>query len=123
MALGDTFLTDTRISQAIAGLADHQWREVLLDDDTPGTPAAHPWHTLPPFVPDMRATATLDYQPAGDYATPVIQKVSWLIDHYRMNPTRPTARRARRGILHRKLRLRRRKLLPNRCRRAWLSPT
>jgi hypothetical protein len=74
------------ISPAIAGLARHQWREVLLDDDTPGDLVRHPWHTLPPFVLDMRAAAALGYQPLGDYATTIIEEARWLIDQYRTNP-------------------------------------
>src|SRR5207237_9777840 len=66
------------ISRTIARLLDHEWEEVLIDDDEIG---GHPWDVLPPVVLDMTAAAELGYEPAGDYATTVAEEVEWLVEN------------------------------------------
>jgi len=65
------------ISRTIARLLGHEWEELLVDGDEPGS---HPWDLAPPVVLDMTAAAELGYVPAGDYATTVAGEVDWLVE-------------------------------------------
>jgi nucleoside-diphosphate-sugar epimerase len=65
------------ISRTIARLLGHEWEEVLVDGDEPGS---HPWDAVPPIVLDMSAAAELGYLPAGDYATTAAEEIDWLVE-------------------------------------------
>jgi len=67
------------ISRTIAQLLDHEWDEVLLDDDADPALGRHPWDAPFPIVLDMTAAAELGYTPAGDYAATVRGEVEWLV--------------------------------------------
>lgn len=64
------------ISRVVARHLGHEWKEVLLDDASLG---AHPWDKRPPFVLDTSAADALGYEPAGDYATTVVEEIDWLV--------------------------------------------
>jgi nucleoside-diphosphate-sugar epimerase len=66
------------ISRTVAGHLGHEWREVLVDDQSLGQ---HPWDKLPPFVLDMSAAAELGYTPVGTYAETVPRELDWLVSH------------------------------------------
>jgi len=65
------------ISRTIARQLGHEWEEVLVDGDEPGS---HPWDVVPPIVLDMAAAAELGYVPAGDYASTVAAEIDWLVE-------------------------------------------
>jgi nucleoside-diphosphate-sugar epimerase len=65
------------ISRTIAGHLNHEWEEVLLDEE--GPLGHHPWDRVPPVVLDTTAATVLGYVPAGDYATTVAGMVDWLV--------------------------------------------
>jgi nucleoside-diphosphate-sugar epimerase len=65
------------ISRTIARLLGHEWDEVLVEGDEPGS---HPWDVVPPIVLDMSAALELGYVPAGDYATTVAEEIDWLVE-------------------------------------------
>jgi nucleoside-diphosphate-sugar epimerase len=68
------------ISRTIARLLDHEWAEVLLDDDADPALGRHPWDAPYPIVLDTSAAAEeLGYTPVGDYATTVVDEVDWLV--------------------------------------------
>jgi len=64
------------ISRVIARHLGHSWKEVLLDDRSLGR---HPWDVEHPIVLDTSAALALGYEPAGDYATTVIEEIDWLV--------------------------------------------
>ncbi|HST25713.1 MAG TPA: NAD-dependent epimerase/dehydratase family protein [Gaiellaceae bacterium] len=66
-----------QISRVIARHLGHEWEEVLVDGDEPGS---HPWDVLPPIVLNMTAAAGLGYVHAGDYATTVAETIDWLVE-------------------------------------------
>jgi nucleoside-diphosphate-sugar epimerase len=68
-----------QIARAIARQLDHDWEEILLDDDADLTLGAHPWDAAHPIVLDMTAAGELGYTPVGDYATTVAEAVVWLL--------------------------------------------
>ncbi|MFE7798677.1 NAD-dependent epimerase/dehydratase family protein [Nocardia sp. NPDC057440] len=68
------------ISRTIANHLDHQWKEVLLDDQTDDRLGATPWDSAHPVVLDTSAAAALGYRPTGDYATTVAAQIDWLLD-------------------------------------------
>ena len=55
------------ISRTIARLLEHEWEEVLLDEDG-GELGRTPWDAPHPIVLDVTASLELGYEPAGDYA-------------------------------------------------------
>jgi nucleoside-diphosphate-sugar epimerase len=63
------------ISRVIARHLGHSWEEILLDD---GQLGSHPWDVEHPIVLDTSAALALGYEPAGDYATTVVEEVDWL---------------------------------------------
>ncbi len=67
------------ISRAIARRLDHDWDEVLLDDDAGELLGRHPWDAPYPIVLDMTAAVELGYRPVGDYAATVADEVDWLV--------------------------------------------
>ncbi|MGB8196492.1 MAG: NAD-dependent epimerase/dehydratase family protein [Acidimicrobiales bacterium] len=70
--------TGLEISRTIANHFDHEWREVLLDDDAPSGLGWHPWDRRPPVVLDVTAARALGWQPVGDYAETVRRELEWL---------------------------------------------
>jgi nucleoside-diphosphate-sugar epimerase len=77
------------ISRTIARLLDHEWDEVLLDDDADQTLGRHPWDAPYPIVLDMSAAAELGYAPVGDYAATVADEVDWLVTAARADENLP----------------------------------
>ncbi len=67
------------ISRAIARHLDHDWDEVLLEDDEDESLGRHPWDAPYPIVLDMTAAHELGYTPVGDYAATVADEVDWLV--------------------------------------------
>lgn len=67
------------ISRVVAAHLNHQWQEVLLDDQAPKGLGPHPWDRIPPIRLDMTAATRLGYHPAGDYATTVTTELDWLL--------------------------------------------
>jgi nucleoside-diphosphate-sugar epimerase len=68
-----------QIARAIARVLDHDWEEILLDDDADPALGVHPWDAAHPIVLDMTAAGGLGYEPVGDYATTVADAVTWLV--------------------------------------------
>ena len=68
-----------QIARTVAGLLEHEWNEVLLDEDAPEGLGATPWDAPHPIVLDTTAASELGYTPAGDYATTVADEVDWLV--------------------------------------------
>src|SRR5207247_11042238 len=66
------------IARTIAGLLDHSWEEVLLDDAPADGLRRHPWAAPPPTGLNTTAGLELGYEPAGDYAEPVAEEVERL---------------------------------------------
>ena len=64
------------IARTTATHLNHQWREILVHDDTLGR---HPWDTAHPIVLDTSASLALGYRPVGDYATTVAAQTDWLV--------------------------------------------
>lgn len=77
------------ISRTIARLLEHEWDEVLLDDDADPALGRHPWDAPYPIVLDMSAAAELGYTPAGDYAATVADEVEWLVSAARSGESLP----------------------------------
>jgi nucleoside-diphosphate-sugar epimerase len=71
------------ISRTVAAHLNHQWREVLLDDQAPEGLGRHSWDRIPPIRLDMTAATHLGYHPAGDYATTVTTELDWLMSEFR----------------------------------------
>jgi nucleoside-diphosphate-sugar epimerase len=67
------------IARTIASYLDHDWEEILLDDDADPELGRHPWDNLPPVVLDTSAARTLGYEPVGDYARTVKDEIDWLM--------------------------------------------
>ncbi len=67
-----------QIARTVAGLLQHSWKEVLLDETADPALGRHPWEARFPIVLDMTAALRLGYVPAGDYATTVAAQVEWL---------------------------------------------
>jgi nucleoside-diphosphate-sugar epimerase len=67
------------IARTIARQLDHEWEEVLLDDEDDSGLGAHPWDKVPPFVLDTTAATRLGYVPVGDYMATVAAEVDWLV--------------------------------------------
>jgi nucleoside-diphosphate-sugar epimerase len=67
------------ISRTIARRLDHDWDEVLLDDEADEALGRTPWDAPHPIVLDLSAAAALGYVPAGDYETTVAEEVDWLV--------------------------------------------
>jgi len=67
------------IARAVATHLGHTWEEILLEDDTDPALGKHPWEAAHPIVLDTTAAADLDYVPAGDYATTVVEELDWLV--------------------------------------------
>jgi nucleoside-diphosphate-sugar epimerase len=67
-----------QIARTVAAHLDYAWREVPLDDETPGL-GCHPWDTRPPVILDTSASLRLGYTPAGTYAETVIGEINWLM--------------------------------------------
>lgn len=68
------------IARTVAGLLDHEWQEVLLDDGADADLGRNPWNRPHPVVLDMTAAVELGYKPVGDYAATVAEEVDWLVD-------------------------------------------
>jgi nucleoside-diphosphate-sugar epimerase len=77
------------ISRTIARLLEHEWDEVLLDDDDDPALGRHPWDAPYPIVLDMTAAEELGYTPVGDYATTVVDEVDWLVSAARGGESLP----------------------------------
>ena len=66
------------IARTVAAYFDHDWHEILLDEDaTPGL-GAHPWDGRPAIVLDTTASRDLGYIPVGTYAQTVTAELDWL---------------------------------------------
>jgi nucleoside-diphosphate-sugar epimerase len=63
------------ISRVIVRHLGHSWEEILLDDAPLGS---HPWDVEHPIVLDTAAALALGYEPAGDYATTIVEEIDWL---------------------------------------------
>ena len=74
------------IARTIAGLLDHSWEEVLLDDAPADGLGRHPWDAPHPIVLDTTAALELGYEPSGDYAETVAEEVEWLVTAARGGP-------------------------------------
>jgi nucleoside-diphosphate-sugar epimerase len=77
------------ISRTIARLLEHEWDEVLLDDDDDPALGRHPWDAPYPIVLDLTAAEELGYTPVGDYATTVMDEVDWLVSAARGGESLP----------------------------------
>ncbi|MFI6366942.1 NAD-dependent epimerase/dehydratase family protein [Nocardia sp. NPDC050630] len=64
------------ISRTVARHLEHDWTEVLLDDQPLGRT---PWDAAHPVILDTSAAMALGYQPVGDYATTVAAQLDWLM--------------------------------------------
>lgn len=69
--------TVLEMSRIIARHLEHQWDEVLVDDDSLGRT---PWDAVPPIVLDMTAANELGYVPAGTYAMTAAEQIDWLVE-------------------------------------------
>ncbi len=67
------------IARAVALHLDHEWDEVLLDEDADPALGWHPWDRRFPVVLDTHAAVELGYTPIGDYATTVRDEIDWLV--------------------------------------------
>lgn len=67
------------IVRTLAGLADHRFDEVLLDQDAPAFVGTTPWSSPAPFVLDTTAARALGWQPPR-YADAVRPTVEWLLE-------------------------------------------
>jgi len=76
------------ISRTIARLLEHEWEEVLLDEDG-GELGRTPWDAAHPIVLDVTASLELGYEPAGDYAGTVVEEVEWLVSAARAGEPLP----------------------------------
>ncbi|MGW8432189.1 NAD-dependent epimerase/dehydratase family protein [Curtobacterium citreum] len=65
------------IVRTVAGLVDHRFDEVLLDQDAPAFVGTTPWSSPTPFVLDTTAARALGWQPPR-YAEAVRPEVAWL---------------------------------------------
>jgi nucleoside-diphosphate-sugar epimerase len=67
------------IARAVARHLDHEWEQVLLDDDADPALGWHPWDRRFPIRLDTSAAADLGYVPVGDYATTARDEIDWLV--------------------------------------------
>ena len=65
------------ISRVIRGYFGHDWREVLLEEDT--QLGHYLWDAPYPLVLDMNAARELGYTPVGTYEETVTAEVEWLL--------------------------------------------
>jgi nucleoside-diphosphate-sugar epimerase len=70
------------IARTIAACLQHEWQEILLDDDRLGL-GSHPWDARPPIILDTQASLRLGYLPVGTYAETVTAEIDWLIEENR----------------------------------------
>jgi nucleoside-diphosphate-sugar epimerase len=75
------------IARTIARYLDHEWEEILLDDDAALDLGRHPWDARPPIILDTAASLNLGYVPAGSYAETVPAEIDWLVDQARAGRT------------------------------------
>lgn len=68
-----------QIASIIARHLDHEWDEILLDDDADPALGWHPWDRTFPVVLDTSAALELGYTPVGDYQTTVRHIIDWLL--------------------------------------------
>jgi hypothetical protein len=76
------------ISRTIARLLEHEWKEVLLDEDC-GELGRTPWDAPHPILLDLTASLELGYEPTGDYQTTVGEEVEWLVSAARSGERLP----------------------------------
>ncbi|MEV0397552.1 NAD-dependent epimerase/dehydratase family protein [Polymorphospora rubra] len=69
-----------QIARTVASHLDHDWDEVLLDEDADPALGRHPWPAPYPIVLDITAALDLGYVPAGDFAATVAAEIDWLVD-------------------------------------------
>jgi len=67
------------IVRTVAGLVDHRFDEVLLDEDAPAFVGTTPWSSPSPFVLDTTAARALGWQPPR-YAEAVRPELDWLLE-------------------------------------------
>jgi len=68
------------IARTIAGYFNHEWDEILLNDDAEPALGHHPWDTRPPIILDTTASLELGYVPVGSYAQTVPAELDWLVE-------------------------------------------
>ena len=68
------------IARTIAGYLDHEWDEILLNDDADPDLGRHPWDARPPIILDTTASLDLGYAPVGSYAQTVPAALDWLVE-------------------------------------------
>jgi nucleoside-diphosphate-sugar epimerase len=66
------------IARTVANHLDHEWTEILLDDDADPRLGWHPWDRRTPIVLDTTAALALGYRPVGDYRATVPVMIDWL---------------------------------------------
>jgi len=66
------------IARTVARHLNHEWEEVLLDDNADPALGWHPWNLRYPVVLDTSAALELGYTPVGDYAATVPEVIDWL---------------------------------------------
>jgi nucleoside-diphosphate-sugar epimerase len=70
--------TVREIAQTVAAHLNHDWEEVLLEDDADPALGTTPWDSRGLIVLDTTAAVRLGYVPVGDYATTVADEIDWL---------------------------------------------
>lgn len=67
------------IVRTVAAHLDHEFEEVLLDEDAPAFVGLTPWSSPTPFVLDTTAARGLGWQPPS-FGDAVVPELDWLVD-------------------------------------------
>ncbi|MFJ4296142.1 NAD-dependent epimerase/dehydratase family protein [Curtobacterium sp. NPDC089689] len=74
------------IVRSVAGHLDHEFDEVLLDEDAPAFVGVTPWSSPSPFVLDTTAARALGWHPPR-FDQAVVPELDWLVDTAHRIPT------------------------------------